>query len=130
MKDYVEIFKALADPTRLRILYLLAYAGKELCVCEFVDSLEEPQYNVSRHLRVLRQAGLLKERKEGRWVYYSLKEEHERFKRALFRFLKTVSLDEEDRRRLKERLSIRVGDRCIVGIQKMSLTKTKGGIKP
>ena len=127
MKDYVEAFKALGDPTRLRILYLLAYVGKELCVCEFVDALEEPQYNVSRHLRVLRQAGLLKERKEGRWVYYSLKEDHECFKRSLFGLLKTVSLDKEDIRRLKERLGIRVKGKCILGIQKSHLLSKKEG---
>ncbi|MDO8137123.1 MAG: metalloregulator ArsR/SmtB family transcription factor [Candidatus Brocadiales bacterium] len=127
MKDYVEVFKALADPTRLRILYLLAYAGKELCVCEFVDSLEEPQYNVSRHLRVLRQAGLLKERKEGRWVYYSLSQDRSSFKDSLLKLVRSISIDKKDVERLKERLCIRVKGRCVLGIQKGHLLSKKGG---
>ena len=54
-----EIFQALADPTRIRIVHLLAHTGEEACLCELVDSLMEPQYKLSRHLKILRQAGLL-----------------------------------------------------------------------
>jgi len=62
--------KAFADPTRLRILNLL-HEG-ELCVCHLVDILGESQPTVSRHLGLLRQAGLVSVRKEGNWRHYAL----------------------------------------------------------
>ena len=127
MKAYTEVFKALGDPTRLRIIHLLTFAGKELCVCEFVDSLEEPQYNISRHLKELRQAGLLTERKEGGWVYYSLNKDGGNFKDSLFKLVRSISVDKEDAKRLKERLGIRVKGECVLGIQKSYLLSKKGG---
>ena len=51
---------------------LLAMTGEETCLCELVDSLLEPQYKLSRHLKIIRQAGLLTAEKEGRWVYHRL----------------------------------------------------------
>ncbi|MFQ5835459.1 MAG: ArsR/SmtB family transcription factor [bacterium] len=72
MEGYTEIFKALSDETRLRIVHLLIAAGKELCCCEITDSLEESQYNISRHLKILKNAALIKDRKEGRWVYFNI----------------------------------------------------------
>lgn len=65
-----EVFRALSDPTRLRILNLLK--GGELCVCDLVDILEMPQPTVSRHLAYLRKTGLVLTRKEGHWNYYRL----------------------------------------------------------
>lgn len=63
--------KALADQTRLRILLLLV--GKdELCVCELTQALELAQPKISRHLAVLRESGLLLDRKAGLWVHYRL----------------------------------------------------------
>src|SRR3954471_6724211 len=63
-------FKALADPTRLRILGLLM--GGEVCVCDIHGTLGIPQPRASRHLAYLRRAGLVIDRKEGLWVHYSL----------------------------------------------------------
>lgn len=65
-----EIFKALAHPTRLRILLLLREG--ELCVCEIVPALEMEQSNVSRHLAILKKEGILRSRKEGLKVIYSV----------------------------------------------------------
>ncbi len=65
-----RVFKALADPTRVRILGLLA-AG-EVCVCHLHESLRLSQPLVSRHLAYLRRAGLVETRKEGLWVHYRL----------------------------------------------------------
>ncbi|MBL0385648.1 winged helix-turn-helix transcriptional regulator [Tumebacillus sp. ITR2] len=65
-----ECFKAFADKTRLRILALLR--TEELCVCELVEILQMTQPAVSQHLRKLKTAKLVKERKEGQWVFYSL----------------------------------------------------------
>lgn len=64
-------FKALADPTRLRCLMLLAGEG-ELCVCELVHALGLAQPKVSRHLGVLREAGLVLDRRAGQWIYYRI----------------------------------------------------------
>jgi ArsR family transcriptional regulator len=64
------MFKALADQTRLRILNLLT--RRELCVCQIVDVLGIGQSKVSRHLAHLRNAGLVNDRREGLWIYYSL----------------------------------------------------------
>jgi ArsR family transcriptional regulator len=66
----VEFHKAMADKTRLRILALLKI--EDLCVCEFVEILQMTQPAVSQHLRKLKNAKLVKERREGQWVFYSL----------------------------------------------------------
>jgi len=66
MKAAVKALKALADMNRLRTAALLAYAGRELCVCELVDALGESQYNVSRYLSSLCAAGLIRKEKRGR----------------------------------------------------------------
>ncbi len=66
----VEVFKAVADPCRLRILKLLKEG--ELCVCEIVAALKKPQSSTSHHLSILREAGLVKERRDGKWSYYRL----------------------------------------------------------
>ncbi len=66
----VEIFKAAADPCRLKILKLLR--DGELCVCEIMTALDRPQSSTSHHLSILKDAGLIKERKEGKWSRYRL----------------------------------------------------------
>lgn len=68
--DLVTLFQALGDPTRLRLLNLLA-AG-EICVCYFIDVLDDPQPKISRHLAYLRRAGLASARRDGKWMHYSL----------------------------------------------------------
>ncbi|PTM59933.1 ArsR/SmtB family transcription factor [Desmospora activa] len=65
-----EIYKALGDKTRLRILSLLK--AEERCVCELVEFLGISQPTVSQHMRRLKSVHLVKERRQGRWVYYSL----------------------------------------------------------
>src|SRR5262249_2949268 len=66
----VNLFKTLADRTRLRILNLVA--GGEVCVCYFVELLDERQPKISRHLAYLRRAGLVAARREGKWMHYRL----------------------------------------------------------
>lgn len=63
--------KALADQTRLRIVLLVAHRG-ELCVCELTQNVELAQPKISRHLAILRESGVLLDRKAGLWVYYRL----------------------------------------------------------
>lgn len=72
--DMAEIFKALGDPTRLYILALLSTGEK--CVNELADNLEVSQSAVSHQLRILRSLNIVRYRKEGREVFYSLADEH------------------------------------------------------
>jgi ArsR family transcriptional regulator len=67
-----SVFKALAHPTRLKILDLLASA-EELCVCEIVKELQIDQPTVSKHLSILKNAGIIDSRKEGLMVLYKLR---------------------------------------------------------
>ena len=69
----VRAFHALSDPTRLQLVELLR--SGERCVCELTDSLDAAQSRLSFHLRVLKEAGLVSDRREGRWVYYRLNPE-------------------------------------------------------
>ncbi len=66
------LFKAIADPYRLRMLATLARASEEVCVCDFTDALPLNQPTVSHHLRILREAGLVMCERRGTWVYYRL----------------------------------------------------------
>lgn len=65
------LFKCLADDTRTRITLLVVSEG-ELCVCELTAALDLSQPKISRHLALLRSAGLLSDRRQGQWVYYRL----------------------------------------------------------
>ena len=65
-----SVFLALADETRLRLLNLMR--DGEVCVCFFVEVLGEPQPKISRHLAILRKAGLVAARREAKWMHYSI----------------------------------------------------------
>jgi len=67
----VQLFKNLSDETRLRLVLLLREKG-ELCVCELTSLLKETQPKISRHLALLREKGLLLDRREGKWIFYRL----------------------------------------------------------
>lgn len=103
MRGTAEIFKALGDPVRLRIMRLLL--ERELCVCELVHALEMPQYRVSRHLGVLRRAGLVQDRRQGAWRHYSLPPGHDGLRDSLLMGLRLAIEAEpavrEDLRRLR-----------------------------
>jgi ArsR family transcriptional regulator, arsenate/arsenite/antimonite-responsive transcriptional repressor len=66
-----NVFKSLADDTRAKIMMLVAQE-QELCVCELTSALDMSQPKISRHLAVLRNYGLLADRRQGQWVYYRL----------------------------------------------------------
>lgn len=70
MNEVLDIAKALADGNRLRAL--MALTEGELCVCQIIEMLELAPSTVSRHMSILRRAGLVETRKEGRWMYYRL----------------------------------------------------------
>ena len=70
ISKYEAVLKAAGDPTRARILKLLE--NGELCVCQIMDVMKLGQSTISGHLAILRGAGLVRDRKDGRWAYYSL----------------------------------------------------------
>ena len=69
------LFKALADPARVRIVNLLATNAAAVCACEFVPTLGLAQATVSHHLKKLTDAGLLEREQRGKWAYFSLNPE-------------------------------------------------------
>ncbi len=102
MKDLVNIFKALSDETRLRILKLLEHG--ELCVCDMVAAFDMMQPKVSFHLATLKAAGLVKDRREGKWMHYKI-DDADLFKRLLLLSVMEKIPEAtlaEDRKRLKE----------------------------
>ena len=123
MKNIVEIYKALSDETRLRMMRLLLDARTELCCCEFADVLEVSQYNVSRHLKILERAGLIESRKEGRWVYFALSPGKNPLKQFVLKSVENIPAArfKKDGTELKKRLKIRVRGKCLAGIQKKHL---------
>jgi ArsR family transcriptional regulator len=74
MKNTTALFKALAHQTRLHILCLLL--DGEVCVCKIMAILQLPQSTASRHLAILKNAGLVEDRRDGTWVHYSLAKGH------------------------------------------------------
>jgi ArsR family transcriptional regulator, arsenate/arsenite/antimonite-responsive transcriptional repressor len=115
--ELVLTAKAFADPTRVRILTLLR-AG-ELCVCELGDALRLTQSTLSTHLRVVRGAELVRTRREGKWIYYSLDPEKVALVDALHGFFRRSLAQDpvlgRDGRRLEARLGQRRDGACCVG---------------
>ena len=114
MNDVVKTFKALSDETRVRIIKLLEHG--ELCVCDIGAALGMVQPKVSFHLGVLKNSGLLKDRKQGKWVHYSL-DESEMFKRFLLLSVAEKVSDKEveaDKARLKAFMQNKDNDETVV----------------
>lgn len=124
-----ECFKALGEATRLRIVRLLATTDEEACLCELVDSLLEPQYKLSRHLKILRSAGLLTAEKDGRWVYHQLVNGPNYLKR-IFRVISQLpdeaAVFAADLARFQTRLSYREDGRCRTGVLTEALQSQSG----
>jgi ArsR family transcriptional regulator len=72
MREAIKILKALADPTRLRIVAVLLRS--EVCVCELMAILNLEQSRISHQLRILRDAGIVEDRRDGRWIVYAIPE--------------------------------------------------------
>ena len=75
LRRYEAVMKAVADPTRVRILKMLE--GGELCVCQIIAVLALSPSTISKHLSLLKAAGLVNDRKEKKWVHYSLDREND-----------------------------------------------------
>jgi len=74
LKKMAEMFKVMNDPTRLKIINALLLS--EMCVCDIAALMDMTQPTISHHLKILRQSELIKYRREGKIVYYSLDDEH------------------------------------------------------
>lgn len=70
MKDFIKVMKALSDPNRVKIVKMLQH--KMMCVCEIQEALQIAQSSVSKHLKILEEAGLVDYKKDGLWVNYHL----------------------------------------------------------
>lgn len=75
MKEFIRVMKALSDPSRVKIMKMLQI--KELCVCEITAVLQLAQSTISKHLKILEDAGLVESSKEGTWVNYKITENFE-----------------------------------------------------
>ena len=89
MKEHVKIFKALSNETRLTIMVILSQ--KELCVCQIEKYLKLSQAKVSRHLTVLKYAGLVTDRRQGLWIYYSAVKPEGKIKKIVFELLRELA---------------------------------------
>lgn len=113
-----DVFQALSDPTRLRIIRLLAQNKGEICSCELVDSLREPEYKISRHLKVLKSSGLITAERDGKWIYHCLIRDEKFLKslhKAILEFPDTGDTFEKDQIRFRKRMKLRRSGRCQVG---------------
>jgi ArsR family transcriptional regulator, arsenate/arsenite/antimonite-responsive transcriptional repressor len=103
MREVLAITNALADESRVRAL--LALTSGSLCVCQIVELLQLAPSTVSKHLSILRQAGLVEGRKEGRWMYYALPKKPDSLVRKSLRWITDSSGKDpriiEDASRLK-----------------------------
>lgn len=117
MFSFMNITKALSDENRIRILMAL-HANDELCVCNINELLELAPSTVSKHLFLLKNARLLKARKDGRWMYYRLNRDQdasETVTQALNWIVNSVSNEpviKADREKLERMLSVQLGAAC------------------
>jgi ArsR family transcriptional regulator, arsenate/arsenite/antimonite-responsive transcriptional repressor len=104
MEQLLQAYKALSEEMRLRMLMLLLHG--ELCVCDIMEILGEPQPKVSRHLAYLKHSGLLKSKRVGTWMHYSLKEPLDGLLEAHINFLReqisSHPIFREDARKIDE----------------------------
>lgn len=117
MNALVASARAVADPNRVRILAVLRRG--ELCVCELCDALKLTQSTLSTHLQVLRRAGMVSARRDGKWSYYTLLPSTRPLVDSIFtHFAESVATDRRlaaDSGRLDRRLARRDGGACCVG---------------
>ena len=124
MQAAVTFAKALADPTRLRVI--AALCQRELCVCELCDALEATQSTLSTHLTLLRDAGITRTRKQGKWIYYRLSNEAAPLIETFLCHFADARRDKRMRRdtdRVRQRLKLRENGCCNVGFKQHRMGK-------
>lgn len=114
---YVEALKAIAEPHRLRLFWLLLQVNERICVAEAMDVLGETHYNMSRNLKTLLKAGLVRAEKDGKWVFYTLITKDDPFHSSLVNAVRSIPASEfkDEIKRCQLRLSLREDGRCVVG---------------
>ncbi len=101
--DLALFFAALADETRLRLLNLMS--GGEVCVCFFADTLATNNPKVSRHLAYLKRAGLVKARRDGKWVHYRISPPDDKDAAAIFEATLEMLAKNKDMMRDREEMA-------------------------
>lgn len=116
-EQYIDALKALAEPHRLRLFWLLIHVDQCITVAEAMDVTGDTQYNASRNLKILYKANLLTQHKSGKWVYYTLAEQALPHWKALVESVSSIPENEfaEVVARCKARLAMRVDGECVVG---------------
>ncbi|QKV18992.1 metalloregulator ArsR/SmtB family transcription factor [Oricola thermophila] len=114
---YVEVLKAIAEPHRLRLFWLLLRINERICVAEAMDVLGETHYNVSRNLKILLRADLVRAEKDGKWVFYTLSKKDDAFHRSLADVVRAIPAHEfeDEIKRCRLRLSLRQDGHCVIG---------------
>jgi ArsR family transcriptional regulator len=118
-EHYTVVFKALSDLTRLKIMWLLLSIDSKICVSEIIDVLKENQYNVSKHLKILKNAGLIYEKKEGKWTFYHYRTSNAAFDREVRQTVMTIpeELMADEILRCQKRLAMRLDGKCTVNCE-------------
>ena len=119
LERYTVVFKALSDMTRLKIMWLLLSVDSKICVSEIIDVLGENQYNISKHLKILKNAGLIYEKREGKWTFYHYLTSNDSFDKELRQTVMTIprELMSDEVSRCHKRLSLRVDGKCVFGTE-------------
>ena len=102
MKSFIKVMKALSDPNRVRVVKILEEG--ELCVCEIRELLGLAQSTVSKHLKILEDAGLVVSRKDGSWINYHLSDEHHQYAAEMLDHLRDWHNEDPELRLMRKRL--------------------------
>jgi ArsR family transcriptional regulator, arsenate/arsenite/antimonite-responsive transcriptional repressor len=131
VRETARFFKVLADEARLKMLWLL-FRNRELCVCDIMAVLEITQSKASRHLAALRNAGLVTDRKEGLWSYYSLCPRKDALAEAHLKLLRGNLSKRADSKQLLAKLNVwllakKRGETCLKnGYRVQAVKRAKG----
>jgi ArsR family transcriptional regulator len=134
MKEAARFFKVLADESRLKMLWLL-FNRRELCVCDIMAVLEITQSKASRHLATMRNLGIVTDRREGQWSYYSLCPVEDKLAKDHLKLLKTTLSRIPEADRLLEKLHAWLKEKeegalCAPDGKGCSAPMKAGGMKP
>jgi ArsR family transcriptional regulator len=121
MSKYTNVMKALSEEKRFKLFAVLLKAMGEFYVCEITDALSESQYNISKYLKELKNAGLVKDKRFGKGILYSVVEPDSQFIRSLYDAISSIEDDEINRtvELLKMRASVRDENKCVSIVQKV-----------
>lgn len=92
MDIFLKTIGAINDETRLKILHFIDVNGK-VCVCDIENSFEMIQSRISRHLKILKEAGFLRVQRDGRWAYYSIRTPLDTFRQSILKEISYLGMD-------------------------------------